>query len=366
MKRIGFISYDFYPFEGGQGRFFSELVKRLNEKGNSGLDIVALSPNSNTLPYHHLILGCTKWLPGGQLLFSLFLNLQLGQIIRKHKLDRLVINGGPGGVLLLRKPTVPIAYCGNHTYSQQAQYVSGQSWKKLFIPLEKRGYQLADRLFAISTTTVTELKENYGLEESEIDLIPPGIDLDKFSSRDGKAEDGSVLFVGRLDPRKGIATLLSAFAGVVSEFNNAKLYIIGTGRLEDQLREEISREGLNDNVILLGFVSDKELPEWYQRVSLMVVPSVLEGFGITALEGIASGVPIIASRVPGLVDIVDDGRNGYLVASGDREELKKKLLELLKDPQKRENMGKEGRLVAQEKFSWGGIVDKACRFLQSL
>jgi glycosyltransferase involved in cell wall biosynthesis len=353
--RIGLFSHDFYPIKGGQGRSFSEAFMRLCECPGE-FEFFAFSPCRNSLPRHCSILSFTNRLPGAQILFSLLLNLWIGRIAAHHQLDAIVLNGGPGGILLLRPPPRPLAYWVNHTYAQQSAFLRGQAWKRIFIPLERFGYRAAERIAAISSTTAASLKEHYQLEEERISIIPIGVDTRRFKPLNLDREPHSLLYLGRLHSRKGIDFLMETMPAVCRRIPEARLYIAGTGELAESLSAFIRNHGLEDNVKLLGRVAEEELALWYNRCELQVMPSVFEGLGLTALEGMACGIALVATRVPGLLDIVEDGYNGALVAYGEREELCEKIVSLLKNEEARRGMAANGAATIREHYTWEKVT----------
>ena len=110
----------------------------------------------------------------------------------------------------------------------------------------------------------------------------------------------------------------------------------------------------------LGKISDEELPRIYQQADLLVLPSINknEAFGLVLLEAMACGVPVIASDLPGVRTVFEDGRQGLLCKPGDVSDLKNKIEEILADEEKRKIMGKEARILALEKYSWKKIGRK--------
>jgi D-inositol-3-phosphate glycosyltransferase len=174
--------------------------------------------------------------------------------------------------------------------------------------------------------------------------------------------------VGRFDPVKGLDTLLEAMAIVVRTDPrwavNACLCLVGGDKLDDpqrvdmeiaritQLRDELGLEGI---VNFLGPAPQDVLPLYYSAAQVVVVPSRYESFGLVALEAMACGAPVIASKVGGLADLVRDGQTGYLVPDGDPEALAARLLPLLDDPSLRRTLGEHG-IATAEAYSWASVA----------
>jgi glycosyltransferase involved in cell wall biosynthesis len=167
-----------------------------------------------------------------------------------------------------------------------------------------------------------------------------------------------VLFVGNLEPRKQVDVLLRAVRGL----RGAQLVAIGTGDsagADDQTTQlqQLAHElQLDDIVRFVGRVSSQDLERWYAAADVFALPSSSEAQGIVALEAMASGLPVIASAVGGLLGTIDDGRTGYLVPSGDFDALAARLAELLSNPSQRARIGMAARESVAREFTWDRAV----------
>ncbi|GAH20076.1 unnamed protein product, partial [marine sediment metagenome] len=192
-------------------------------------------------------------------------------------------------------------------------------------------------------------------------IIPNGVDLDHFSPDvspidefcDGKA---NILFVGRLEKRKGLNYLLEAFEQVKQEIPDSRLIIVGPGtRLRRKYEKQVMRSGLKD-VVFAGLVSYDELPRYYKTADVFCAPATgRESFGIVLLEAMAAGKPIVASNIEGYASVVTHGVDGLLVPPEDKEMLAQTLISLLTDQSLRQEMGAKGRVKALE-YSWEHIA----------
>jgi glycosyltransferase involved in cell wall biosynthesis len=153
----------------------------------------------------------------------------------------------------------------------------------------------------------------------------------------------------RLAPIKGIQYLIRALALLRKDVPGAALEIAGKGAEHASLEKEAQRLGVSANVHFLGWRDD--LPEVLRRWDVFVMPSLGEGFGIAALEAMAAGLPVVASEVGGLPELVQHGRTGWLVPPADAVALAERLRELFVNPEKRREMGEAGRVRAREHFS---------------
>jgi phosphatidylinositol alpha-mannosyltransferase len=192
-------------------------------------------------------------------------------------------------------------------------------------------------------------------------IIPNGVDVDLFSPEVSPIEefcDGklNILFVSRLEKRKGLNYLIEAFKQVKQEMPNSRLIIVGPGtRLRRRYEKEVRRSGLKD-VVFTGLVSYKELPRYYKTADVFCAPATgRESFGIILLEAMATGKPIVASGIEGYASVLAHNVEGLLVPPGDAEVLARALLSLLTDPALRREMGAKGRAKALE-YSWERIA----------
>jgi glycosyltransferase involved in cell wall biosynthesis len=183
-----------------------------------------------------------------------------------------------------------------------------------------------------------------------ITVIPNGIDLDYFKpcSRDGKIPQ--LLFTGRVVYQKGLDLLVKA----LSELQEIpwELSIIGDGSYKNQLHQLVDTQKLNDRVRFHGWCKQAELLPILAQAHIFVNPSRHEGMPNAVLEAMASGLPIIATRIAGNEDLVINGKNGFLIESENVLELKKALQTLLSNKLMRLQMGDESRAIVENKFSW--------------
>ncbi len=198
-------------------------------------------------------------------------------------------------------------------------------------------------------------------------IIPNGVDLDHFSPDvspidefcDGKV---NILFVGRLEKRKGLNYLLEAFKQVKQEISNSRLIIVGPGtRLRRKYKRQVMRSGLKD-VVFVGYVAYDELPRYYKTADVFCAPATgRESFGIILLEAMAVGKPIVASNIEGYASVVTHGVDGLLVPPEDKEMLAQALISLLTDQSLRQEMGAKGRVKALE-YSWEHVAQNVFNY----
>lgn len=209
---------------------------------------------------------------------------------------------------------------------------------------------------AVSESTRDDLVER-GLRRELIEVIPNGIELDRFTpDPSAKAERPTLLFLGRLKKYKRVDLVLRAVARLSGEGLDVRLWVGGTGDEAEALEALARRLGLGDRVTFAGFVSEERKLALLRSAWVHVLTSSKEGWGIANLEAAACGTPTVASDAPGLRESVLHGETGLLVPHGDVEELASALRTLVEDADLRSRMSEAARTFAT-RFSWDASAD---------
>ena len=193
-------------------------------------------------------------------------------------------------------------------------------------------------------------------------IIPPGhtplpepgpAELAEWQSR-----DPYFLFVGRLASNKGLLPLVRALAELAPP--RPALLVVGEdGGTRSELTREIKRLGLEDRVVLTGFLKEeRRLAAAYRGARALILPSEYEAFGLVLVDALAQGTPVVASRVGGIPEVVDDGKDGFLIDAGDVPALAGRLRWMLDHPVDARRMGEHGRTVTAPRFTWDRLVDR--------
>lgn len=194
-----------------------------------------------------------------------------------------------------------------------------------------------------------------------VDVIANGVDTDYFRPRaqDQRLRDAPVrvLFAGRFQPQKNLPVLLAQFAKArASTSVSLQLALIGDGRLRASLELQARQLGIEDAVTWHGWLNKPAMAQAYRQADVFVNPSLYEGMPNTVLEAMASGLPVIASDVPGNDELVDDGRTGLLFPLGDADQLSSKLVRLAEDDRLRMDCGRAGRGRVVAGYSWDTVA----------
>ena len=242
---------------------------------------------------------------------------------------------------------------------------------------EKQVLARADRLIVATPAEQSQLQFLYQADVRKMTIIPPGVDTSRFypipqdearAYIGVKPDDCMALFVGRIEPLKGIDTLMKAVAilGMHDAQNPFYVAIIGgdPDAAPEEMTEEMARlQSMCDELCLgqmalfLGKRAQDTLPYYYSAAEVLVMPSHYESFGMVALEAMACGTPVIASQVGGLAYLVKDGETGYHVPYDSPEILSEKLGALLCESDLRNQMGEKAAIHARQ-YAWDKIAEK--------
>jgi len=237
---------------------------------------------------------------------------------------------------------------------------------KFLKPFLRWTIKKADAVMCNSTHTEARIREIYNRQINIIpsgqaamtELKPVGVVVKSKTSK-----EKNILFVGRLVERKGVKYLIEAFANIVSKID-ARLTIISTGPELDSLQKLALEKGVVNKIDFLGKVSPQKLDECYQNADVFVLPAVVdskgdtEGLGVVLIEALTYKIPVIATGVGGIVDIIKHNETGILVPEKDALALANALLKILQDDKFATMLAETGYQYVNEKYNWNTIVDQ--------
>ena len=227
--------------------------------------------------------------------------------------------------------------------------------------LERKRRELSSAQYFLCASNVARESLMFsGVGADRCILLPYGIDADAFPYVGCRAADGPVRFVyvGGTKELKGIAYLLDAFMGVNPSL--ARLTVVGADTLPANLRSRYS-----GRIDFVGSIPHLRLPEFLGKMDVMVFPSLGDGFGFAALEGMSCGLPLICTDKAGVSDLIEEGVNGYVIPAQDEGAIVDKALNYVSDPQLIKSMGAEARKTA-ETYTWERYGDSLCGILENL
>ena len=370
--KIALVSpYDFaYP--GGVVNHVSCLERQLTRVGH---EVKIIAPASKTVidfGDRFIPVGKPRPVPVSgsvaRITLSPWLSSQVKAILQREKFD----------IIHLHEPLMPML-CTTSLRLSDIPTVGtfhasgGQSWYsfswytyctpigKLFL---KKWFKKLDGRVAVSPIARNHV---YKYFPTDYTIIPNGIDtkhfhpdvspIDRFN--DGKI---NILFVGRMEKRKGANYLLDSYKLVKKEVPNSRLILVGPGiRLRHKYEKQVMRSGLKD-VVFTGYASYDDLPRYYKTASIVCAPATgWESFGIVLLEAMAVGKPLIASNIKGYASVITDGEDGLLVPPKNPNKLAEALLSLINDEPLQQKLGANGRAKALE-YDWEKVTQRLMDF----
>lgn len=378
---------DYYPPDklGGVGEIAKNLKIAYENKGHE----VWVLTTGATAGEHRVIRSSKSLLKG------VFLNnLKAIGLIRKHGFDVINAHQSTTTLFLLTKyipflykkfPKVvnsfQVSYFSEFSHIRKIklngktfkptrkEYVEKWIFAPIHIWLDWIGFNLSDEITVVSTENKKEFDRTYArLSRKTVKIIPNGINGKDFAP--GKPRLAAsflqklrgktvLLYVGVFRVRKRVFNLLFALSEVVKTNKDVVLVLVGGGRdYEDDILTLIKGLGLQDNVIFVGKVPNTEVVNYLNAADVFCTLSSYEGMPIAILEAMASGKAILTSRVSGMIDLIDDGKDGFLTKLDDIGQIANKLQLMVDNPAKTKKMGENARAKVLKRYSWDDIADE--------
>ena len=235
--------------------------------------------------------------------------------------------------------------------------------KKRIIEKNLKNYTaIASTSYCMAEETKKYLKN----KSKEIFITPFGVDTEKFKNLNIEKKENEITIgiVKTLTEKYGIEYLIKAIKELenildIENYKKIRLLIYGKGELKNKLEDLTKELQIEDKVIFKGYISNEDVPKALNEMDIFVVPSILdsESFGVAAVEAMACEIPVIASSVGGLKEVIVDKETGYLVPKKDHKEIAKYLKKLILDKNLRTSLGKNGRKRVLENYDWNSNVD---------
>jgi len=234
-----------------------------------------------------------------------------------------------------------------------------------FYGLDRFFSKYVDFMFAVSISNAKKIQNRY---KREVKVIPNGVDIDKFKpdlyqkdilKQKYNLQDKKVLIsVGRIVGWKGFQLVIES----LKELKDYSYVLIGDGEYLESLKILAKKENVENRVFFLGLIDNKELPKYLNIGDIFVQPSIgHEAFGITIVEAMASGLPVVASKNGGIVDILTNSNTGYMFEIGNKKEM---IIFLKKCYEKKDDFSKNALLHVEKSFTWKSCVNKLVEYIQ--
>jgi glycosyltransferase involved in cell wall biosynthesis len=249
--------------------------------------------------------------------------------------------------------------------------------KKIYSLLDRFSEKFVDRFLVVSDVLKDKMIRGHGIPAERVIRIYNGIEVDHYLPQDqnGSRErirnefniKGNTLFIGaigRLVWQKGFEYLVQAMPKVLNEFSQTKLLIVGEGSLRNELEALAQKLKIEKHIMFANF--RKDVKQILSAIDILIVPSLLEGFPMIILEGMAMAKPIIATRIDGIKEQILDGESGILIPPRDPDAIVEAILRLSADKELSQNLGLEGRRRVENEFTVEKMVSETERVYQSL
>ncbi len=370
MKIALVTPYD-YPYPGGVTEHISALDRHFRALGNDTRIIAASSVDEDILSDHVIkVSGAVSPVAFSGSKARITLSPRAYQRVKK------ILKDEDFDVVHVHEPSVPVLSLAvlRHSHALNVgtfhAYRESNAVYEYARPLVKRILgRLDGRIFV--SDAVREYITRYF--PGDYVVIPNGIDCARFASPEIKPierfADGrpNILFVGRLDKRKGFRHLLRAFAHIKQVVPEARLIVVGGYTDQDKAPYiRYARAHRLHGIHFVGYVEPEELPRYYHTATVFCAPSTgFESFGIVLLEAMASGVPIVASDIAGYRSVLEDCAEGFLVSPGDEQMISRSIVDLLNGPKERERMSECGRRKAAQ-YDWSIIAQRVLAYYDEL
>lgn len=277
-----------------------------------------------------------------------------------HCHDWMTLLAGSEAKKISHKPIV------SHIHSTEADRSGGRGNNPDIFAIEKEGIAKSDRVIAVSNFTKNKIIDSYHTDGSKIDVVYNGIDKSEFEGCERMENPFNnkkiVLFLGRLTLHKGPDYFLRAAKRVIEKDKNVIFIVSGSGDMERKVIEDACKLGIGDKVLFTGFLKDERLKQIYRMANLYIMPSVSEPFGITPLEALASGTPVLISKQSGVSEVLN---HCLKVDFWDVDEMANKILAVLQNQELEDCLAKSGNTEIN-KLTWSSAAGRIVDVYQNL
>ncbi|MGD0406578.1 MAG: glycosyltransferase family 4 protein [Candidatus Bathyarchaeia archaeon] len=385
MRKVCFVSPEYWPLSGGTGAYVYYLSNELM-KNSYKICVVTGSDQTLDIKVNEQLNVFFLKIPKTPVIKSFLL---AASSYRKLNSVRGSVNVDITHANLPLTPNFAVPpnfgktlVCTVHsTWKGEAQAIRSEPYSRLnanekfmvsfnwFLRIfEEKMLERANKIIAVSHFTKRELLEYYKVPEEKIRVIHNGVDVNKFKPAQDKRkvkeelgfnpDDLTILSVGRLYARKGLFTLIESMPAIVKRFKNAKFIISGKGQ-SDEMRKLLAHAekiGVKGSIIFTGYYPDKKLPKLYQAADVFAFSTFYEHHPFAVLEALSTGLPVVTTSVGGIPETIENGKNGFLVEPFNPKQFADRILYLLEHPAEAAEMGLLARQTILERFDWRIVV----------
>ncbi|MFC1687628.1 glycosyltransferase [Patescibacteria group bacterium] len=224
----------------------------------------------------------------------------------------------------------------------------------------------ASKVICVSSYLKKEIQP-FIQDTNKVFVFPNGLGVaEKFMDAEKTTHDApTLLWIGRFSDEKNVSLLLDIIERVLKKFSSAKLYLVGSGPQEEFLKKEVMKRSLDSHVIFTGKISPQNTYKYYAQSDVFVLPSHREGFGVVLIEAMATGVPVVASNVGAIPEIVDNNQTGFLAESNNAKDFAEKILLLLENEDLCKSFGNRGKEKVKNNYLWRDVSQNIHRHIYS-
>jgi len=404
--KICLVGYRCNPYSGGQGIYIHYLSKALVEAGHK-VDVISGQPypqldervNLIKLPslnlfepkYHHALelrprhlLSFTDFFEWFSMLTGGFpepytFGRRLVQYFEREDPDYDIVHDNQSlcyGVLQLQEKGIPVVTTIHHpiTSDLAIALMNTRSWRvkiliwrwHWFLNMQKKVVPQLDHLTTVSKASRRDIADAFSISTKKIKVIHNGIDTEVFKPLpEIKKKSFRIMATASADiPLKGLDYLLKAVALLVPDHPQLELMVLGKLKEDGETKKLIGKLSIEKHLHFVSGVTTQELVELYAEATLVVVPSIYEGFGLPAGEAMACGLPVISTDGGALPEVV--GNSGIIVPVQNEQAIAEAIRKLLADPEKQEQLSRKARARIVELFSWQGAAQELVEFYSGL
>ncbi len=363
--KICLVSDPYYPYPSGVSEYTHYLAKYLRRFGHT-VKILTTHYKGETYEPDVVRVGRVFYIPMNKSFATLSVGLDIPRRVKRfleeEKFDVIHTMGPfPPSISFFalhysKSLNITTFHSTGFKYYRAGSYI----FRKLF----KKYIKKLHGLIAVSETPKDTFMPYI---PGDYTIIPNGIDLEKFHSDvlpipEFREKRYKILYLGRLDRRKGLIELLNALPLIKKEIKEVLLIVVGKGPLEYECKRIVREMNLSDAVIFRGYAKSAQIPSYYASCDVYCSPALGgESFGIVLLEGMAVGKPVVASKIPGYDRVIIDGYNGLFFDPHKPEDIAQKIISVLKDKDLRERLINNGKEFVKE-YSWFNVAKKIERF----
>jgi glycosyltransferase involved in cell wall biosynthesis len=376
-RRIAVVAPHLPPKVGGLEHYADRVASGLQASGR--FEVITVTSNhearreSVEVRNDLTTIRLPSWLRVSNTPLSPWWPAQIRSVLRANRVDLVNVHTPVPGIAeaaaiaARERPVVVTYHAGSMVKGQPHVDRVIRCYERYMLP---RLLGRVERVVAVSPF-VRDAFLSQWLDDRDVDLIPPGVDVERYVPAPMvDPPTHTITYVGRIERTsrwKGIEVLVEALALLADDDLDARLELVGGGDAVADHRRLVASLGLSDRVTFTGPLAGDELVAAYQRASVVVLPSTseAESFGMALIESMATGTPVIGSRIGGIPDVIADGVDGLLVPPGDAPALARACAEVLRDPDLARRLGNHGRLKVLRQYSWDDRVARYDRLFSA-